>query len=78
MVVGQVVDAEGYIIAHHTFIDLDGFASTDENGWFQIEITEPGPLTLKRGSASVCTIEIPVTGETENLVVFEKLVCRDD
>ena len=78
VVVGQVVDEEGYTIAHHTFTDLDGFASTDENGWFQIEVTDARRLTLQRGSASVCTIELPL-GETEdNLVVFEELVCRDE
>jgi len=76
VVVGKVVDEEGYVIAHHTFTDLDGFASTDESGWFQIEITDNKPLTLKRGSDSICTVDLAIEDMSESLIVLDEVVCR--
>ncbi|MFK8032054.1 MAG: TcfC E-set like domain-containing protein [Gammaproteobacteria bacterium] len=76
VVVGQVVDEEGHTIAHHKFADLDGFASTDENGWFQIEVTDVKPLTLKRGEASICVIELPIESSADDLVVLDEVICR--
>ncbi len=76
VVVGKVVDEEGYVIAHHKFTDLDGFASTDENGWFQIEVTDTKPLTLKRGDASICTIDLALEEVRESLIVLDEVICR--
>lgn len=76
VVVGRAVDASGNAVANHTFTNLDGFASTDENGWFQIELTEAAPLTLKRGDDSTCTINLPPDQGEDSLIVVDDVMCR--
>ncbi|MEM7082787.1 MAG: TcfC E-set like domain-containing protein [Pseudomonadota bacterium] len=75
VIIGRAVDEEGNPIPHHAFAGLPGFASTDENGWFQIEVTNTDDQQLKRGD-STCRLSLPDWDKNETVVVLDELVCR--
>lgn len=75
-VFGRVVREDGTPVA---FARIEGVASgafTDDLGYFQTELTDPGVLTFRPAQGSVCKVEIPVLPEGEVYADLKDLVCR--
>ena len=75
VVVGQLVDDAGAPVANARFEGLSGYAGTDDNGWFQIEIATAAPFVVRRASAPTCRVELPPLDTGQDLVILDRLVC---
>ncbi|HIE00144.1 MAG TPA: hypothetical protein EYP59_07620 [Thiotrichaceae bacterium] len=75
VVIGQAVYADGKPVENTRITNLEEFSGTDENGWFQVELTKKQTLELALGDGLVCNIKLPKLSENENVVVFDQLIC---
>ncbi len=70
VLVGQIRDAEGNTIANALIANAEGFATTDENGYFQAEIdSESAVLNLRKGQET-CTVKLPALTNQDKQVYF--------
>lgn len=78
VVVGQAVSPDDKAIRNASFTDLETFSTTDESGWFQVELASMQVLRLKTKDGKACGIDLQ--GQTpppgEQVLVFDKLTCR--
>ncbi len=78
VVVGQAVSPDNTAIRNASFTDLAEFSTTDESGWFQVELASMQVLRLKTLDGKECGIDLqgkaPPPGE--QVVVFDKLTCQ--
>ena len=75
VVVGQVVFADGSPVASSRITNVEAFASTDQQGWFQLELTKPQPIELYLGPNESCRVELPAFTDADGLSVIDPLVC---
>ena len=76
-VFGRVLREDGTPV---TFARIEGVAGgsfTDDLGYFQAELTDPGALTFRPAQGNVCTVVIPTLPEGEVFADLKDLVCRD-
>jgi hypothetical protein len=76
IVVAQAVDRFGAPLAFSRINNLNEYSVTDEQGWFQVELTEKKSLHLTMPSGQECRISFPESPEGETLYVFEQLFCQ--
>ena len=76
VVVGQLVDEQGQPVTDARFDTGSGYAGTDENGWFQVEIDGRDPLTVRRPGAADCVVHWPPFEADRGLAVLDALPCR--
>jgi hypothetical protein len=76
-VFGRVVRADGTPVAFARIGGVAGGAFTDEMGYFQTEMTDPGELTFTPGHGSVCSVFIKSLPETEVFSDVKEVICRD-
>lgn len=75
VVIGQAVYADGSAVENARITNLEEFSGTDENGWFQVELTKMNTLELAYGNGPDCIITLPEQPENEDVIVFDQLVC---
>ncbi len=76
VVVGQIVDRSRLPVANARIDGIAGYAGTDENGWFQIEIAGAQPLTIRRADQEPCRVELPLLEAERGIAVVNTLVCQ--
>jgi len=76
-VFGRVVRADGKPVSFARIGGVAGGAFTDELGYFQTEMTDPGELTFTPGQGNVCSVFIESLPETEVFADVQEVVCRD-
>lgn len=76
VIVGQALFADGSPVASARITDVDAFAASDAQGWFQLELTKTQTITLRQAAGTSCTIELPAFSSTERLRVLDPLVCQ--
>jgi len=76
-VFGRVVRADGKPVSFARIGGVAGGAFTDELGYFQTEMTDPGELTFTPGHGNVCSVFIESLPETEVFADVQEVVCRD-
>jgi hypothetical protein len=75
VVIGQAIYADGRAIENTRITNLDEFSGTDENGWFQVELSKIKTLELTPADGPACNIKLPEQTEYEEVIVFDQLVC---
>ncbi|MGB5353613.1 MAG: TcfC E-set like domain-containing protein [Woeseia sp.] len=76
VVVGQIVDRAGLPVANARIDGIGGYAGTDENGWFQIEIAGAQALSIRRLDRPACRVELPPFEAERGLAVLDALTCQ--
>jgi len=76
-VFGRVLREDGAPVAFARIDGVAGGSFTDDLGYFQAELTDPGTLTFRPAQGSVCTVVIPTLPEGEVFADLKDLVCRD-
>ncbi|MGB5580196.1 MAG: CS1-pili formation C-terminal domain-containing protein [Woeseia sp.] len=76
VVVGQIVDPSGIPLANARIDGISGYAGTDENGWFQIEIAGPQVLSIRRADQTSCAVKLPPYQSEQGLAVLDPLICQ--
>jgi len=76
VLIGQAIDEGGRPVSNARFANVEGFGATDEQGWFQVEISTMEPLRLEpRDSAAPCQIVLPEVNVEKGLAMVDQLVC---
>jgi len=75
VVIGQAIYTDGNPVENARITNLEEFSATDENGWFQVELTKMNTLELAYGNGPDCIITLPEQPEKEDVIVFDQLVC---
>jgi len=77
VIIGQATDSNGTPLSLWRITNVSGLASSDETGWFQVEI--PQDITRLEFSRADrrCLLELPQRSVTEELIVYdEALPCQ--
>lgn len=77
VLVGQAVYVDGTPVASARFENVEGYGSTDELGWFQVELAHRDPLVLTPRAGATCRIQLPELYVEQGLAVVDQLVCED-
>ncbi len=77
VLVGHASFADGRVVANARFRNVEGYGSTDAQGWFQVELSHREPLILEDKLGRECLIELPELVVQEGLAVAENLVCEE-
>ncbi len=75
VLISNAVYENGIAVAHAKFENTLSFASTDDSGWFQIEITNRDPLILSKGGEPVCKITLPEFESQQGVAVLDQVIC---
>ena len=75
VLISNAVFEDGAAVAHAKFENAIGFASTDDVGWFQIEITNREPLVLSKGGEPVCKITLPAFEAEQGVAILDQVTC---
>ena len=59
VLISNAIFEDGRPASYAKFENTIGFASTDDNGWFQIEIADFEPLVLSKNGKPICRIILP-------------------
>ncbi len=75
VIVGQAVFADGSPVANARISTADGHGATDANGWFQLEVSDLGPVPIQFAPNKYCSMPLPQDQYGEDLQVFGALEC---
>ena len=76
VVVGQIVDEAGQPVANAYFDGLSGFAGTDAEGWFQLELTgDAAAFEVRRSDAPNCRVTLPAFTTDNGVAVLDAVTC---
>jgi len=75
VVIGQAVYADGRAVENTRITNLEEFSGTDENGWFQVELSEMKTLELAPAEGPTCKIKLPEQPDYEEVIALDQLVC---
>jgi hypothetical protein len=75
VVTGQAIYADGKPVENTRITNLEEFSGTDENGWFQVELSKMKVLELTPTEGPACEIKLPEQSEYEDVIVLDQLVC---
>ena len=75
VVTGQAIYADGKPVENTRITNLEEFSGTDENGWFQVELSKMKALELAPTEGPPCEIQLPEQSEYEEVIVLDQLVC---
>ena len=75
VLISNVVFEDGKPVANAKFENTISFASTDADGWFQIEITDREPLVLSKRGKPVCKITLPAFESEQGVAILEQVIC---
>jgi hypothetical protein len=76
VLLGQAVDELGRPVGNARFANVEGYGATDEQGWFQIEVSNTEPLRLEpRDGAAPCQILLPELYVEQGLAMVDQLIC---
>jgi hypothetical protein len=78
VVIGQAIYADGKAVGNTRITNLEEFSGTDENGWFQVELSKMKTLELAPAKGPACKIQLPEQSEYEEVIVFDQLVCDSE
>lgn len=76
VLVGQAVYPDGRAVAQQRFQNVEGYGSTDAQGWFQVEISHREPLLLGAAEGPQCQLALPPLQVEQGLAVVDSLVCE--
>ncbi len=78
VVVGQAVLPDQSAVANSRITNLDEFSTTDEAGWFQVELASMQTLRFKTLEGSECQVTLPgdEPPPEEHVVVLDRLLCE--
>jgi len=75
VLISQAVFEDGTAVANAKFENTLSFASTDDSGWFQIEIAGHEPLILSKRKKPVCKIVLPELEVEQGVAIVDELIC---
>ncbi len=75
VLISNAVLSDGTPVANAKFENTISFASTDNNGWFQIEIASRDPLILSKQGKPICQIDLPPFESEQGIAVIDELSC---
>ena len=75
VLISNAVYENGAPVAHAKFENTLSFASTDDSGWFQIEIANREPLLLSIDSQPICKINLPEFESEQGVAVLDQVIC---
>ena len=76
VVVGQAIHPDHSPVSNSRITNVQEFSGTDENGWFQVELSAMETLRLKTVDGSECRIDLPEKHSDEEVVVLDHLLCE--
>ncbi len=75
ILISNAVYEDGSPVDYAKFENTLGFASTDDSGWFQIEIANREPLILSKKGTPVCQITLPNFTADQGVAVLDQVSC---
>ncbi len=75
VLISNAVHEDGTPVANAKFENTINFASTDDGGWFQIEIANRKPLVLTKNGQPVCMITLPNFTAEQGVAVLDEVTC---
>ena len=75
VLISNAVFDNGTAVAHAKFENTLSFASTDDSGWFQIEIANREPLVLSKDGEPVCKITLPDFESEQGVAILDQVTC---
>ena len=76
VMIGQLIDQQGNPLANARFENVEGFATTDLSGWFQIEVAHNEPLIMRLQGDQYCRVDLPDYEVADGLAMLDTLTCR--
>ena len=71
VLIGQVVDQQAQPLSNWRINNIDGFASSDDSGWFQVELPHTTQvLEFNRGNQR-CQLTLPPRSADEEIIVYD-------
>jgi hypothetical protein len=76
ILISNAIDEVGNPISNAKFENLQSYGSTDDNGWFQIEISNREPLIVSKQGTPICQINLPEFEAEQGIAVLDEVVCK--
>ncbi|MFK8017031.1 MAG: TcfC E-set like domain-containing protein [Gammaproteobacteria bacterium] len=76
VIVGQAVWPDGTPVANARIDNVDGFAGTDDHGWFQVEVESLTPLRLVQEGRKTCEVSLAEAVADGGLTVLPATLCQ--
>lgn len=73
VLIARAVDANGQPLANARFTNISEFSTTDDSGWFQIELAEEKTLTLETPDKNTWQIAVPENPDNEDVLILNDL-----
>lgn len=73
VLIARAVNTNGEPLANARFTNISEFSTTDESGWFQIELAGEKLLTLKTPDEKTWQIVVPENPDAEDVLVLDDL-----
>lgn len=75
ILISNAVFEDGSAVDNAKFENTISFASTDAEGWFQIEIADTEPLVLSKRGQPVCKITLPDLEPEQGVAILDQVTC---
>lgn len=75
ILISNAVHTDGTAVGNAKFENTISFASTDADGWFQIEIAGTEPLVLSKRGKPVCKITLPTLEPEQGVAILDQVTC---
>ncbi len=75
ILISNVIFENGKPVSNAKFDNSVSFASTDADGWFQIEIANTEPLILSKGGKPICKIILPEYESEQGVAILDQVIC---
>jgi len=75
VLVGEAYFEDGNPVSRHKFLNVEGYGATDEQGWFQVEVSHSDPLILEDKFKRQCRLELPEYYVQDGLAILDAAVC---
>ncbi|MEM7097343.1 MAG: CS1-pili formation C-terminal domain-containing protein [Pseudomonadota bacterium] len=76
VLIGQAVFEDGSPVQSARITNVEGYAGTDQNGWYQVEVAHSDPLLVQLRSGNMCRLNLPEYEVVDGLAVLDPVVCQ--
>ena len=76
VLIGQAIFEDGLPVESARITNVEGYAGTDQSGWYQVEVAHTDPLIVQLKSGNMCQLNLPEYEVVDGLAVLDPVVCQ--
>ena len=76
VLIGQAIFEDGLPVESARITNVEGYAGTDQSGWYQVEVAHSDPLIVQLRSGNMCQLNLPEYEVVDGLAVLDPVICQ--